>query len=435
MTDDASGDSGPDGPEERAERVSAPSPGALRRPTATPPRRSPTRLDARDGLVRLHLPLVEHCARRFRNRGEPLEDLVQVGTIGLIKSIDRFDLERGVEFSTYATPDHHRRDQALLPRQGLGDPGPAAAPGAADADQQRPPPSSPRSSAARPRRASWPRRSAARWRRSSRGSSPSNAYSTLSLDAADDTGDEGGVSMLEMMGLDDAELEHIEIRESIKPLLEALPAARSGSCCCASSGTRPSRRSRPRSASARCTSPGCSPAPSTSSARRSRRPAELARSSWGRSGERVDAGRMQQPDEDDDRDDGQRDRDPGRVAAAEAPGQAQDITWATTIGLRGHARAAHHEPRAGDQHPGEQDEEQPPWSRPSPPGRRGCRPPRATAYAEQQQPLHDHQLGCDDERRRAARSRGRRASPTAYGAAWTAGAGGWTRGRPVRDGP
>ena len=64
----------------------------------------PARTAARDELVHLHLPLVEHCARRFRNRGEPFEDLVQVGTIGLIKSIDRFDLERGVEFSTYATP-------------------------------------------------------------------------------------------------------------------------------------------------------------------------------------------------------------------------------------------------------------------------------------------------------------------------------------------
>src|SRR6185312_3821765 len=63
-----------------------------------------SRLAARDGLVSLHLPLVEHCARRFRNRGEPFEDLVQVGTIGLLKSIDRFDLDRGVEFSTYATP-------------------------------------------------------------------------------------------------------------------------------------------------------------------------------------------------------------------------------------------------------------------------------------------------------------------------------------------
>src|SRR3954471_16069661 len=62
------------------------------------------RTAARDQLVHLHLPLVEHGARRFRNRGEPFEDLVQVGTIGLLKSIDRFDSGRGVEFSTYATP-------------------------------------------------------------------------------------------------------------------------------------------------------------------------------------------------------------------------------------------------------------------------------------------------------------------------------------------
>ncbi len=62
------------------------------------------RKDLRDSLVRLHLPLVEHLARRFRNRGEPHDDLVQVGTIGLIKAVDRFDLGRGVEFSTYATP-------------------------------------------------------------------------------------------------------------------------------------------------------------------------------------------------------------------------------------------------------------------------------------------------------------------------------------------
>ena len=63
-----------------------------------------SRTTARDALVHLHLPLVEHCARRFRNRGEPHEDLVQVGTIGLIKAIDRFETDRGVEFSTYATP-------------------------------------------------------------------------------------------------------------------------------------------------------------------------------------------------------------------------------------------------------------------------------------------------------------------------------------------
>ena len=55
------------------------------------------RTECRDALVHLHLPLVEHCARRFRNRGEPFDDLLQVGTIGLLKSIDRFDPHRGVE--------------------------------------------------------------------------------------------------------------------------------------------------------------------------------------------------------------------------------------------------------------------------------------------------------------------------------------------------
>lgn len=58
----------------------------------------------REQLVDQYIGLVEFLARRFRNRGEPLEDLVQVGTIGLLKAIDRFDLEREVEFSTYATP-------------------------------------------------------------------------------------------------------------------------------------------------------------------------------------------------------------------------------------------------------------------------------------------------------------------------------------------
>src|SRR5438270_4828764 len=64
----------------------------------------PTDPSARDRLVELHLPLVEYLARRFRGRGEPLEDLIQVASLGLLKAIDRFDPARGVEFSTYATP-------------------------------------------------------------------------------------------------------------------------------------------------------------------------------------------------------------------------------------------------------------------------------------------------------------------------------------------
>lgn len=59
---------------------------------------------ARDELIESYLPLVRYFAQRFRNRGEPMDDLVQVGTIGLIKAIDRFDAGRDVEFTTYATP-------------------------------------------------------------------------------------------------------------------------------------------------------------------------------------------------------------------------------------------------------------------------------------------------------------------------------------------
>lgn len=58
----------------------------------------------RDRLVAMHQNLVRYLAGKFVNRGEPLEDLIQVGTIGLINAIDRFDSERGIKFSTYATP-------------------------------------------------------------------------------------------------------------------------------------------------------------------------------------------------------------------------------------------------------------------------------------------------------------------------------------------
>jgi RNA polymerase sigma-B factor len=59
---------------------------------------------ARDRLIEQHLPLVRALARRYAGRGEPLEDLIQVGSIGLIKAIDRFELGRGVELTTYAIP-------------------------------------------------------------------------------------------------------------------------------------------------------------------------------------------------------------------------------------------------------------------------------------------------------------------------------------------
>ncbi len=62
-------------------------------------------VEARERLIEQYLPLVRSLARRYSYRGEQLEDLVQVGCIGLIKAIDRFDLDRGVELTTYATPN------------------------------------------------------------------------------------------------------------------------------------------------------------------------------------------------------------------------------------------------------------------------------------------------------------------------------------------
>ncbi|MFN2609163.1 MAG: RNA polymerase sigma factor SigF [Acidimicrobiales bacterium] len=58
----------------------------------------------RDELITAHIGLAEYLARRFTNRGEPLDDLVQVASLGLLKAVDRFDPDRGLEFSTYATP-------------------------------------------------------------------------------------------------------------------------------------------------------------------------------------------------------------------------------------------------------------------------------------------------------------------------------------------
>ena len=72
----------------------------------------------RDRLVEMHHNLVRYLAGKFANRGEPLDDLIQVGTIGLINAVDRYDAERGTKFSTYATPTivgeirRHFRDKA-----------------------------------------------------------------------------------------------------------------------------------------------------------------------------------------------------------------------------------------------------------------------------------------------------------------------------------
>ncbi|OKH98577.1 RNA polymerase subunit sigma [Streptomyces sp. CB02923] len=71
---------------------------------ATLPEDDPAHRYARDCLVEMNLSLVHFAVRRFRSRADETEDLVQVGTIGLIKAIDRFDLSREVPFSAFAVP-------------------------------------------------------------------------------------------------------------------------------------------------------------------------------------------------------------------------------------------------------------------------------------------------------------------------------------------
>ena len=83
-------------------------------------------LRLRERLITRYVGLVSHLARRFRPRGDEMDDLVQVGFIGLIKAIDRFDAGRGTSFTSFAVPTimgeirHYYRDveQALpLPRR------------------------------------------------------------------------------------------------------------------------------------------------------------------------------------------------------------------------------------------------------------------------------------------------------------------------------
>ena len=74
-------------------------------------------LEAREQLIERYLPLVRRIARQHAGRGENLEDLVQVGSIGLINAIDRFELDRGVDLAGYAIPSivgeikRHLRDR------------------------------------------------------------------------------------------------------------------------------------------------------------------------------------------------------------------------------------------------------------------------------------------------------------------------------------
>ncbi|MCS0634346.1 RNA polymerase sigma factor SigF [Streptomyces sp. LP05-1] len=181
---------------------------------------STARAELRNQLVRMHLPLVEHLARRFRNRGEPLDDLTQVATIGLIKSVDRFDPERGVEFSTYATPTvvgeikRHFRDKGWavrVPRR-LQELRLSLTSATAELSQLH---------GRSPTVHELAERLAISEEEVLEGLESANAYSTLSLDVPDT--DDESPAVADTLGAEDEALEGVEYRESLKPLLEGLP--------------------------------------------------------------------------------------------------------------------------------------------------------------------------------------------------------------------
>ena len=176
---------------------------------------------ARTTLIESHLPLVRSLAGRFRDRGEPYDDLVQVGTEGLIKAVDRFDPTRGVDFASYATPTvigeikRHFRDRGWairVPRR-LQELRMAV-------------------SAATPRLQQELGRSptvaeiAARLGLTDEdvleALEAADAYATLSFDAGGGDEDAGPTLESRLGGLD-AALEGVDHRESLRPALERLP--------------------------------------------------------------------------------------------------------------------------------------------------------------------------------------------------------------------
>lgn len=180
------------------------------------------RLEIRERLVDQFIALVQFLARRFRNRGEPLEDLVQVGTIGLLKAIDRFDLDREVEFSTYATPTivgelkRHFRDKGWavrVPRRlqelhlEL-----AKVVGYLGHDLGRSPTVAEIAAAANITEEEV-----------LEGLEIAQAYNFTSLDAPIDTDDGGSTSFADRLGEEDEHLENLEYRASLAPEMAKLP--------------------------------------------------------------------------------------------------------------------------------------------------------------------------------------------------------------------
>ncbi|HYN55669.1 MAG TPA: RNA polymerase sigma factor SigF [Motilibacterales bacterium] len=187
------------------------------------PEDDPAHSAARDELVTMHLPLAAFLARRFRDRGESLDDLTQVATIGLIKAVDRFDPGREVEFSTFATPTivgeikRHFRDKGWairVPRrlQEL-----RISIGRATAELSQ-------ATGRSPTVADLAVHLGVTDEEILEGLESAQAYATLSLDASSADGTDEGASLVDTLGEDDPGLGEVDTRETLHPLVATLPA-------------------------------------------------------------------------------------------------------------------------------------------------------------------------------------------------------------------
>ena len=176
---------------------------------------------AREKLIARHLPLVRSLARRYAGRGEQLEDIEQVGAIGLIKAIDRFDLEREVSIATYATPNvvgeikRHFRDKGWairVPRslQELN----AKMSGAIDELTAQ--------LGHSPSVAEIAKSLGTTNEEVLEAMEVGTAYTALSLDAGPGGDDDGGEPM-DTIGTEDAEFDRSEDRATLGPALDHLP--------------------------------------------------------------------------------------------------------------------------------------------------------------------------------------------------------------------
>jgi RNA polymerase sigma-B factor len=175
----------------------------------------------RDELIRRHYPLAEYLARRFRGRGEPLEDLTQVASIGLIKAIDRFDPGRDVKFSTYATATivgeikRHFRDKgwALRVPRRLQEIAMQVGRALSDLSQEL---------GRSPTVPEIAERTGLTEEEVLEGMEASHAYSAVSLDAP--VGEDDEPAGLRTLGAEDESIELLEGWASVAPALKALPA-------------------------------------------------------------------------------------------------------------------------------------------------------------------------------------------------------------------